>query len=128
MDKTEIANELYRLLDMVDRMKDTLSELVAHVDADISATNHDLGLFQTETPEGYETILGFMDKYLKHELDLLEDPVQNTVTDGFKLTRACREAGVPVVSVDAPEICQRAGVTSVNAYPLNFLIKHFGQA
>lgn len=85
-----------------------------------------LALYKTPTPLGYDTILGFLAREQPEVLDLMSEPISDTVRDGFAMRNISKRAGVFAVKVAAPPGLIAAGITEVNAYSLELLRGRFG--
>jgi hypothetical protein len=77
-------------------------------------------------PGGYDTVLGYLAKHHPDVLDQFDytDP-QATQRDGFWLSHRVRKRGGLPVQVMAPMCLRRAGIETVNAYPLDLLAKRW---
>lgn len=75
----------------------------------------------------YDTVLGFLAKNDPICLDLMNDPIHDTVIDGRTLSNMSRKRGLPVIKVAAPvHITSRyPKVTHLNAYDVTILADHF---
>lgn len=91
-------------------------------DLETSLPSRDPSAFETDSLDafGYDTVLGFMNKYDPLTLLGMDDPVRDTIQTGREVTRRCLERGLKVVRVPACEHVKAryAKVDMVNAYPI----------
>lgn len=77
-------------------------------------------------PEGYDTILGWMAKHRPEMLEMIDKEPEATQRDGFWCVHRCRERGIAVQKVPAPEFLAKFGIEEVNAYPTELLEERLG--
>lgn len=85
-----------------------------------------LSHFLTETPEGFDTVLGWLAKNNPEALMLMQDPIFDTRRDGFWLMHKAEQEGCKVKKVSAPPIMAEEGIPTVNAYPNALLERRLG--
>lgn len=85
-----------------------------------------------EVPEvvGYDTILGYLNKYQPLALAEMMDPMFETIGHGQVLSKLCRKAGKQPIKVASPKVVsdQFRKASHVNMYPLEMLRKYFDQS
>lgn len=77
---------------------------------------------------GFDTVLSYLSKTNPEALDLILDPVFDTISDGLNLSRRARCRGIPILKVSAPAHIKARypKVSHVNAYPTHLLAEYFG--
>jgi hypothetical protein len=77
-------------------------------------------------PEGYDTVLGYLSRERPEIVDLMSDPIGDTLKDSFTLKADCVKDDATVETVDAPPALRERGIMQINAYPLEYLATRFG--
>lgn len=77
---------------------------------------------------GYDTILSYLAKTNPEALDLMVNPVHETIIDGIRLSKRLHTRGISTIKVAACEHMKRRFPKAkyVNAYPTNELADYFG--
>lgn len=135
MTRSEIAAELREIRRSITRTpgerimtRYATIKWLQNLERDVASTTDDA--YQGTEIVGYDTVLGYLSKYDPVVMDLTLDPVFDTVADGKALAQKCRARGATILRVAAcKHIKQRyPKVTHVNAYPINLLAEHYGNA
>ena len=79
-------------------------------------------------PAGYDTVLGYLARKHPEALAFLDDPITETMSDGFKLRREMDQNGYAPVKVPAPAFVrrERPSIVAICAYPRHLLGKVLG--
>lgn len=77
---------------------------------------------------GFDTVLSYLAKTNPEVLDLMPNPVHDTIRDGMIIAAKARARRLPVVKVAACEHMKRRFPKAryVNAYPTHLLVEYFG--
>ncbi len=74
-----------------------------------------------DVPQGYNTVLGYLAETHPEMLDLMRDPLEDTVRDGYWLTHQAHKRDIQVHQVEASSYLRDHGIEQVNAYPIHLL-------
>ncbi|WP_422049749.1 hypothetical protein [Shimia sp.] len=76
---------------------------------------------------GYDTVLSYLAKTNPEALELMVNPVHETISVGIDLSKRLHSRGVPIIKVAACEHMKRRFPKAryVNAYPTNELAAYF---
>lgn len=77
-------------------------------------------------PDGYDTALGYLSRERPEIIDLMSDPIGDTLKESFALKADCVKNDATVETVDAPPALRERGIMQINAYPLEYLAARFG--
>lgn len=84
-----------------------------------------LDAYGSACPDGYDTVIGWLAKNKPHIVELMSDPVHDTMADGRLLAKTCKDRGIEAVKVDAPLIFVKEGFHVINSYPIRLLEERF---
>ena len=73
-------------------------------------------------PEGYDTVLGYLSREQPEIINLMSEPIGDTLTDSLSLKAKCVKDDAAVETVDAPPALLERGITQINAYPVEYLV------
>ena len=76
-------------------------------------------------PDGYDTVLGYLAREQPEIINLMSEPIGDTLKDSLSLKAKCVKADTLVETVDAPPALRERGIMQINAYPLDYLVDRF---
>jgi len=77
---------------------------------------------------GFETVLSYLAKSNPEALDLMTNPVHETIADGMRVAAIARGRGLPIIKIEACQHIRKRFPKAeyVNAYPTHLLVEYFG--
>lgn len=111
------AHQLY--LDALDNYT-RLAKAILEQDCANDELSHDelKSKYQSDCQPGYDTIVGYLSKVYPEVLDLLEDPMRDTVALGKAVASEEDARAMPVY---APDCFKKRGCHIINSYPIRVI-------
>ena len=114
------------LVATLERIAASLEKVVQSQPATIDAVTPTNPYASANVPEGYDTVLGYFSKTDPEALDLLSDPVVDTLRDDHWLLHQANRREIRVAKVSAPAAMKEFGIEMINTYPLALLKERLG--
>ncbi|PLP55567.1 hypothetical protein CYK37_30220 [Mesorhizobium loti] len=112
------------LLGVLNRVADNLG-MTARSGSGPTAVVPDSPYISPDVPDGYDTVLGYLQKTHPEVLDLIDEPISGTQRDGAWLQSQAFSRKLGTVTVEAPQAAKEAGLVTMRAYPLALLEERF---
>ena len=82
----------------------------------------------TSNVVGFETVLSYLAKSNPEALDLMPNPVHETIKEGKIIASWARGRGLPIIKIEACQHMRKRFPKAeyVNAYPTHLLVEYFG--